>query len=400
MKKESIDMSSTPKLAQRLTNIQPFHVMRLLEKAQLLEAQGHSLIHMEVGEPDFPTPDPVLKAGQLALAQQKTFYTPAIGTIALREAIAKFYEHRHGLNIGPERIVVTPGASGALLLVCSLLVNPNETLMMTDPGYPCNRHFLRLLGADAQEIPVSAETDFQLTTNTVQDHWRDNTAGVLLASPANPTGTVLSKSQLAELSAAVKQRSGFLIVDEIYQGLTYDEEVPTVLSVNNDAFVINSFSKYFGMTGWRLGWMVVPESVVPELNKLAQNIFLAPSTLAQEAALSAFEPQTLDILEERRALFQARRDFLLPELKHLGFQIPYSPKGAFYLYANAESFTDDSLNFVERLLDQQHVAITPGIDFGHHQAATHVRFSYTTELAKLEQAVERLAEFLKTGVER
>ena len=388
-------MSSIPKLAQRLTKIQPFHVMRLLEKAQSLQAQGYPLIHMEVGEPDFPTPEPILKAGQLALAQQKTFYTPAIGTVVLREAIARFYEHRHGLSISPERIVVTPGASGALLLACSLLVNPNETLMMTDPGYPCNRHFLRLLGADAQEIPVSAATDFQLTAKNVQDNWSDQTAGVLLASPANPTGTVLSKKQLTELSTEIKQRSGFLIVDEIYQGLTYDGDVPTVLSVNNEAFVINSFSKYFGMTGWRLGWMVAPESVVPELNKLAQNIFLAPSTLAQEAALSAFSPQTLEILEERRAIFQTRRDFLLPELRNLGFQISYTPQGAFYLYANAGTFTDDGLNFVERLLDQQHVAITPGIDFGHHQADTYVRFSYTTELTKLEQAVERLTVFLR-----
>ena len=265
---------------------------------------------------------------------------------------------------------------------------------MTDPGYPCNRHFLRLVEGRGQLVPVTADSRFQLTPEHVAAHWQSNTIGVLVASPANPTGAVLSLEELAALSRAVRARNGHLLVDEIYHGLGYDADTPSVLEVDPDAFVINSFSKYFGMTGWRLGWLVAPEAAVSELEKLAQNLFISMSTMAQHAALACFEPATRDILDQRREVFRQRRDFLLPAVRDLGFTVPCEPQGAFYIYADASKFTGDSQAFCMQLLEDNGLALTPGLDFGHHRAAQHMRFSYTTGLDRLELAVERLSRVL------
>ena len=381
--------------AKRLNMIEPFHVMRLLEKAKNMEERGVDIIHMEVGEPDFPTPDSILKAGQAALTHQKTFYTPAVGLMELREAISQYYEDCYQIDVSPHRIIITPGASGALLLVCSLLVNTNQTLMMTDPGYPCNRHFLRLLGADAQLIPVDASQNFQISAQDVHLQWRQETAGVLLASPANPTGAVLTEEQLTEITRTVKQKKGFVIVDEIYHGLQYGEPSPPALSIDDSIIVINSFSKYFQMTGWRLGWLILPESLISEADKLSQNLFLSPSSIAQHAALAAFDAETLETLEERRSVFKVRRDYLFSGLNALGLNVQGNPAGAFYLYAESKSFSDDSLRFVESLLDEEGIAIAPGIDFGNFRAESHVRFSYTAPIETLEIALDRLSRFLK-----
>ena len=290
--------------------------------------------------------------------------------------------------------MVPPGASGALLLIAALLINPGDGMLMTDPGYPCNRHFMRLVEGRGQLVPVDAASRYQLTGELAAAHWRDNTIGAMVASPANPTGTALSREELAALSAAVRQRGGYLLVDEIYHGLGYDADTPSVLEVDPDAFVINSFSKYFGMTGWRLGWLVAPEAAVAEMEKMAQNLFISMSTMAQYAALAGFEPATRDILEERRDIFRQRRDFLLPAIQSLGFEVPCTPQGAFYIYADASRFTDDSQQFCLQLLEEHGVALTPGVDFGHHRANEHLRFSYTTSMDRLEVAVERLAGVL------
>ena len=380
--------------ADRLQDIKPFRVMEVLARARELEVQGRDIVHMEVGEPDFVTAAPIIDAGRKALAEGLTHYTQALGMPALREAIAGHYQHQYGLDVDPQRIIVTPGASGALLLVAALLVNPGEGMLMTDPGYPCNRHFLRLVEGEGQLVPVTAEERYQLSAKKAAEHWQHNTVGALVASPANPTGEILSLDDLSALYQVVSARAGHLVVDEIYHGLSYDEQAHSILEVTNEAFVINSFSKYFGMTGWRIGWMVAPQAAVSELEKLAQNLFISTSTVAQHAALAAFSEQSREIFEYRREVFCQRRDFLLPQLRQLGFAIPHTPAGAFYLYANASRFSSDSQAFCLEMLERHGIAITPGADFGNYRIDEHVRFAYTTSMQQLEQGIEGLSKAL------
>lgn len=376
--------------------IEPFHVMALLARANELQAAGHDVIHLEIGEPDFVTAAPIIAAGQAALANGHTRYTAARGLPQLREAISGFYQQRYGVQIDPKRIMITPGGSGALLLATSLLVDPGKHWLMADPGYPCNRHFLRLIEASAQLVPVGAEVRYQLTPELVAQHWQDNSVGALVASPANPTGTLLSREELRALSQAIHARGGHLVVDEIYHGLTYGIDASSVLEVDNEAFVLNSFSKYFGMTGWRLGWLVAPEDAVPELEKLAQNLYISAPSVSQYAALACFEPATIDIFEQRRHAFSQRRDFLLPALRQLGFNIAVEPEGAFYLYADISKFGGDAYTFCQHFLETEFVAFTPGLDFGHYKAQQYVRFAYTQDLPRLQQAVDRIARGLQS----
>ncbi|AOE87442.1 pyridoxal phosphate-dependent aminotransferase [Pseudomonas sp. TCU-HL1] len=376
--------------------IEPFHVMALLARANELQAAGHDVIHLEIGEPDFTTAEPIVQAGQAALAAGHTRYTAARGLPQLREAIAGFYASRYRLNIDPERILITPGGSGALLLASSLLVDPGKHWLLADPGYPCNRHFLRLVEGGAQLVPVGPETRYQLTPHLVERYWDADSVGALVASPANPTGTVLHADELAALSQTLKARGGHLVVDEIYHGLTYGMDASSVLEVDDDAFVLNSFSKYFGMTGWRLGWLVAPLNAVPELEKLAQNLYISAPSMAQHAALACFQPHTLAILEQRRDAFAHRRDYLLPALRELGFRIAVEPEGAFYLYADISNFGGDAYAFCRHFIETEYLAFTPGLDFGRHLAGQHVRFAYTQSLPRLEEAVQRLARGLKT----
>jgi aspartate/methionine/tyrosine aminotransferase len=380
----------------RSSAIEPFHVMALLARANELQAAGHDVIHLEIGEPDFTTAQPIVAAGQAALANGQTRYTAARGLPQLREAIAGFYAQRYRLDIDPERILITPGGSGALLLASSLLVDPGKHWLLADPGYPCNRHFLRLVEAAARLVPVGPRERYQLTPELVSQYWDGESVGALVASPANPTGMLLHRDELAALSHTLKARNGHLVVDEIYHGLTYGIEASSVLEVDDDAFVLNSFSKYFGMTGWRLGWLVAPQAAVADLEKLAQNLYISAPTMAQHAALACFEPQTLAIFEERRAEFARRRDYLLPALRELGFGIAVEPEGAFYLYADISAFGGDAFAFCRHFLETEHVAFTPGLDFGQYQAGHHVRFAYTQSLPRLEEAVARIARGLRS----
>jgi aspartate/methionine/tyrosine aminotransferase len=386
-------MSTRPRAA-RMKNIEPFHVMDLLAQARALEAQGRSMVHMEIGEPDFVTPEPVVDAGIAALQSGKTHYTPAVGLQALRERISRFYLDRYGVEVDAGRVIVTPGASGALQLVLSVIVNPGQQVLMSDPGYPCNRHFVRLVEGVPVTLPVDAGNDYHLTADQVADAWQAATVAVMLASPANPTGMLIPDKTLKSVIDVVAQRNGCVIVDEIYHGLVYDDAVQTALAFSDDVFVINSFSKYFGMTGWRIGWVIAPPEYVRDMDKLAQNIFLAASTPAQYAALACFEKETLAILEQRREVFKQRRDFLLPQLRRLGFDIPVTPQGAFYCYAGCQSFSKDSDRFARELMQEAGVVITPGLDFGSYQPQTHVRFAYTTAMEQLEEGVRRLEAFL------
>ena len=387
-------MSSSLPLSRRAAEIEPFRVMDLLARARTLEAQGRSIVHMEIGEPDFPTPDPVILAGVKALAERRTHYTPALGLGELREAIARDYQRREGVLVDPEQIAVTPGASGALQLVLATLLDPGDEVLTADPGYPCNRHFVRVLDGRPRGIPVDAETAWQITEAHLAAHWSSATRAVLVASPGNPTGTLISAAELQALSRYTAERGAALIVDEIYRGLVYEQAPPSAAGLADHVFVLNSFSKYFGMTGWRLGWVVAPASHVRALDKLAQNLFLAAPTPAQHAALAAFSAETLAILETRRETFRQRRDFLVRALRELGFGVPVVPQGAFYVYADCSRYTDDSERFCRELLETAGVAVTPGVDFGEHRARTHVRFAYTTDMARLEEGVTRLAQFL------
>jgi aspartate/methionine/tyrosine aminotransferase len=379
-------------LAARMAGIAPFHVMDILARAHALEAQGRDIVHMEIGEPDFPTAAPIVEAGIAALRAGETRYTPALGLPALRAAVAASYPP--DARPEPSRVAVTPGSSGALTLIFAALLNPGDEVLLADPGYPCNRNFVRLFEGRARLVPVDAVTSWQLSAEQIRRHWTAATRAVLVSSPSNPTGTLVADAEMAAIARTVRELGGVLIVDEIYHGLTYGAPARSVLHHSQDAFVVNSFSKYYGMTGWRVGWLVAPPAYVEAIDRLAQNMFLATSTPAQHAALAAFRPDVTAELERRRAEFQARRDYLLPALRALGFGIPLTPEGAFYLYADCSRFTDDSEKFCRELLETAGVAITPGLDFGTQAPQRHVRFSYATTRPRLEEGVRRLAAFL------
>ena len=385
---------SVSPLAHRMRGIEPFHVMELLAHARALEAQGRDIVHMEIGEPDFPTPRPVCEAGIRALEHGELFYTPALGIPELREAIAGFYQTRYGVALDASRVVITSGSSGALLLAIAALVNPGDQVLMADPGYPANRHFVRMMEGEAVGIPVGPATQYQLTQALIEQHWGARTVAALVATPSNPTGTLITQTEIAAMAAFAQGRGGALIVDEIYHGLVYEGITHTAVDAGENVFVINSFSKYFNMTGWRLGWMVVPQRYIRELDKLSQNIYLSAPTPAQLAALVAFQPETLAICEARHAEFRRRRDYLVPALRELGFDIPHTPPGAFYVYADCSRFTHDSHAFALDMLEKAGVAITPGIDFGAHRACEHVRFAYTRPVERLREGVRRIGEYL------
>lgn len=382
------------RLAKRAGQIESFRVMKLLARARELEAAGRDIVHMEVGEPDFDSPEPVTRAGQAALAAGRTHYTPATGLPELRTAIADFYAQRYGVSLDASRILVTPGASGALMLACAALLDPGDEVLMADPGYPCNRNFVRAFGGVPRHVEVGVDEAYQLSAELIRRHWSDQARAVILASPSNPTGTILPEAELRAVVDQVGSLGGTLISDEIYHGLTYGEGVQTALALSEDAFVLNSFSKYFGMTGWRLGWVVAPAWAVAALDRIAQNLYIAAPTVAQHAALAAFSDESLAILEHRRAEFQARRDFLMPALQELGLNIHVCPQGAFYLYADVSGFTDDAQGFCENLLENFGVAATPGRDFGHFRCQEHVRFAYTTSVERLKLGVDRIAQAL------
>ncbi len=379
--------------ARRLADIEPFHVVELLTRARQLESEGRDIIHMEVGEPDFPTPEPITKAAVAAIQGGKTLYTQALGLPELRTAISDFYRERYGVAVAASRIAITNGASGALNLAFAALANPGDEWLLADPGYPCNRHILRTYEGCPISMPVGPDSNFQPTPAMLHTHWNEKTAGLLVASPANPTGTLLTLAEIEALAAVCRVKQGHFLVDEIYHGLTYEIAAPTACAAGDDIWVINSFSKYFQMTGWRLGWMVIPEAYVRDVEKLAQNLVLCPSTPAQHAALAAFAPDTIAILEERRAEFRHRRDFLAPALEAIGFRVTARPEGAFYLYCDCSALADDSFALARDLLEKTGVAATPGLDFGSNAPEKHIRFAYTTGVPRLAEAVERLRRY-------
>ncbi len=372
--------------------------MELMKHAAVLEAAGESIIHMSIGEPDFTAPPAVLDALSQAMASGRAQYTTAVGQHSLRAAISKHYLDHFGAKVDAERIIITAGASGALLLTMASLIGAGDEILMPDPCYPCNRHFVAAFEGEARLIPVGAEQRYQLTEQLVEEHWTQRTRGVLVATPSNPTGTSVPRSELKKIVAACKRRGGVAIVDEIYQGLYYDGEPESVFQFageDDPVIVINSFSKYFSMTGWRLGWAVVPKQLVPVFERLSQNLFICASAPAQHAALACFLPETIEIYEQRREQFRLRRDYIVPALRGMGLDIPVMPDGAYYVYADISRFAADSGVFARHLLEYAKVSLVPGLDFSKADPKRWVRLSYATPMAKLEEAVRRIEGFLR-----
>jgi aspartate/methionine/tyrosine aminotransferase len=384
-------------MAARLAHIEPFYVMEIVKEASRLQASGQSVIHLSIGEPDFTAPPPVTRAASEALASGRLQYTQATGLPELREAIAADYERTFGVRVDPSRVVVTAGASAALLLSFGALLDVDAEVLMPDPTYPCNRHFVAAFNGTAKLVPCGPESRFQLDDSLISTNWGSNTRGVLLASPSNPTGTSIQPEVLARAIEEVRRHSGFAVIDEIYQRLCYDHAPTTALALGDDVFVLNSFSKYFNMTGWRLGWMVVPPGSIGDVEKLAQNLFVCPSALAQHAALQCFSSEALEIYEERRAEFGRRRNYLVAALRRIGIEVPVEPDGAFYIYADISRFSDDSWSFAFELLRRSGVCLVPGRDFGRAETRHYVRISYATDRARLEEAVGRIERFLARG---
>lgn len=387
-------------ISSRAQAIEPFYVMEVAKAAtRHAQAVAHSdrpMVYLNIGEPDFTAPPAVQAAAQAAISAGNTQYTQATGMLALRERISQWYTQRFGLNIEPERIVITAGASAALQLACLALVEPGDEILMPDPSYPCNRHFVTAAGGTTRMLPTSATQRFQLGADQVAQAWTPATRGIMLASPSNPTGTSIAPDELRRIHATVQAKGGVCLVDEIYLPLSYDDQFgQTALHTADDIISINSFSKYFNMTGWRLGWMVVPSALVPVMERLAQHLFICPSTVSQQAALACFEPESLALYETRRAEFKRRRDFFVPALAELGLHVPVMPDGAFYAWANCTELCQrlgisNSWDLAFAMLEQAHVAITPGRDFGQHQTEQFVRFSTANSLAQLETALDRI----------
>jgi len=395
-----------PALAGRNQNIEPFKTMEIVKEAKALEAAGRSIIHMSIGEPDFTAPEPVQFALRDAVAEGRSQYTSALGNEALREAIAAYYAQSEGLEVDPGCIIITAGASAALTLACLALVNPGDEVLLTDPSYPCNRHFVAAANGVAKAVPVDAESRFQLNASLIRDHWVAATRGALIATPANPTGTSITWTDLCECLEEVRKRNGFVIVDEIYQGLRYgapdagiDEGPKSARHAREDVVICNSFSKTFHMTGWRLGWLMVPQAWVAAFEKLQQNLFICPSALAQHAALACFSQESLAIIEARKQQFKRRRDIMLQGLRRLGFDAPITPDGAFYIWANIQRFGIDSSLFTRRMLYEAGVSIVPGAAFGSHAPQDWVRFSYATPIEVIETALARIENWLGASVE-
>ncbi len=388
------------RIAARAARIEPFYVMEVAKAAQQMArecAQGdRPMIFLNIGEPDFTAPPLVQEAAQRAIRDGATQYTPACGMDALRERISGWYAQRFGVQVPAGRIVVTAGASAALQLVCLALIESGDEILMPDPSYPCNRQFVSAAEGTAVLVPTTAQERFQLSAAKVREHWGDRTRGVLLASPSNPTGTSIHPDELARIHQFVSSKGGVTLLDEIYLGLSYDDTFGhTALGLGDQVISINSFSKYFNMTGWRLGWIVAPEALVPVLERLAQNLFICPSTIAQHAALACFEPDSIAEYERRRAQFKARRDWFIPELNEMGLTVPVMPDGAFYAWADCSQICaklgiKDSWDFAFEVMKRAHVAITPGRDFGTAQTHNFIRFSTANSMAQLQEAAQRL----------
>lgn len=387
----------TAPLAHRTQETATFHAMEIFKHTLARQQAGHDVISLGIGEPDFTAAPAVVAAMGHAAEAGLGKYGPAAGLPALRKAIADFYGTHFEAPVDPSRVIVTNGASGALQLACLALINPGQSVLMPDPTYPANSNFVMAAGGRTRLMTTEANHHFQPTTDDISGHWDDTTCGVLLASPSNPTGTSIDRDSLKDIADAVSKRDGFLMVDEIYLGLSYDKPRKSALNLSDDIIIINSFSKYFHMTGWRLGWLIVPPHLIEPIEKLASSLSICPPTLAQHGALACFEPTTLKLFEHRREAFKARRDYLVPALESIGLSVPAKPDGAFYVYADITRFSNNSTELANALLEKANVAVVPGVDFGQAHATNTVRLAYTLGLDRLKESVARIDRFLNAG---
>ena len=381
-------------VSNKALNIEPFHVVSLITRAMELEKQGKKIVNLVVGEPEFKTPKPIIDTAIKSLEQNKIRYSPSLGKVELRESIAKWYQDREKINLSYNKIAVTSGSSAALLLTMAVLLNPGNEVIISDPSYPCNRHFVAAMEGVATCVPVDSKTNYQLTLEKVKENWTEKTKAVLVSSPSNPTGGILDYEELEKIYSFVCSQGGYLIVDEIYRGISYDKEPVSATALGENVFVINSFSKYFCMTGWRLGWLVAPEKFIEKIEHLAQNLYISNSDIAQDAALSAFSPDVVSQLDSNLVHYKEQKDYLMNELLRIGFKIPVEPKGAFYIYADASNFTDDSYKFCWKILEDIGVAIAPGLDFGNYRSNIHVRFSFPKTINIMSEGIKRIDNYL------
>ena len=396
------------RISARAQRIEPFYVMEMAKTAGAIARQAagsdRPMVYMNVGEPDFTAPPLVQEAAERAIRAGRTQYTQSTGLPELRERISQWYRERFQVEVPARRIIITAGASAALHLACLALIEAGDEILMPDPSYPCNRQFVSVAEGRAVMIPATASERFQLSAGKVQEAWGAHTRGVMLASPSNPTGTSIHPDELARIHNVVAERGGITLIDEIYLGLSYDDTYGhSALRLDDNIISINSFSKYFNMTGWRLGWLVVPDALVEVIEQITQHLFICASSVSQHAALACFEPASLTEYERRRAEFKARRDWFVPQLQALGLTVPVTPDGAFYAWAdcsaacdklfagrseyNSEMQTPGSWEFAFELMKRAHLAITPGRDFGHADTARHVRRRYASTAFKRSTAV-------------
>jgi aspartate/methionine/tyrosine aminotransferase len=382
-----------PRLARRTERVTPFLAMDVLAAAAAKERRGDSVIHMEVGQPSAPAPLQAREAARAALEDGRIGYTEALGLSVLRERIARHYRDMYGVKVAPERVVVTTGSSAGFVLAFLSLFDPGQRVAIAAPGYPAYRNILEALDLEPVTIPLTKTDGWIMTAESIaRAHAAASLHGVLAMSPANPSGTMIGCEALRHLGETCRRLGLWFVSDEIYHGLTYGEPAATALAFDDHAVVINSFSKYYCMTGWRIGWIVVPQRIVRPIERLAQNLYISPPYLSQVAALAVFD--AAEELETVKAGYARNRAMLLEELPRLGLSEMHPADGAFYLYADVARFTNDSIGFCKRLLEEAGVAITPGVDFDAIEGAHHMRFSFAGSEADCREAVRRLANFL------
>ncbi len=373
----------------RISDIKPFLVMDIMERAHQLEAQGREVIHLEVGEPDFDTPEVIIRAAESALRAGHTHYTAALGIPELREAIADYYNHKYGVSVSPERVVVTNGTSPGLLMLFSVLVDAGDEIIISDPHYACYPAFILSACGKPVRVPTHAEKGFALEADAVREYITPKTRAVLINSPSNPTGASLSRRDMEALAELGKP----LISDEIYHGLSYEDEEHTALHFAEDCFVINGFSKYFAMTGWRVGYLIAPPEYVRPLEILQQNYFVSPNSFVQHAAIAALK-DGLPEAERMRGVYDERRKIMLARLEDIGLKMLHEPTGAFYAFADARAYGTDSLELAKEILEATGVAVAPGADFGPGGEG-FLRFSYCNSVENIEAGIERVGAFLR-----
>ncbi len=375
-------------ISKRIQEITPFIAMDVLEKAHSMERAGIHIIHLEIGEPDFDTPTCIKDAAIRALRTGHTHYTHSLGLLELREAICKHYHERYGVGIEPDQVVVTSGTSPAMFMLFSALLDPGDKVIISDPHYPCYPNFIRFAGGEPVTIPVYEDDGFQYRPEVIQEKIDDTIKGIFVNSPSNPTGNVLSHDRME----AIARLSPHIISDEIYHGLVYEGEEHSILEYTDRAFVLNGFSKVYAMTGWRLGYLIAPRPYIRAIQKVHQNFFISANAMVQWAGIAALEEAAEDV-EKMRTIYDERRRFMIRRLKELGFGITVEPTGAFYVLANAKQFSEDSYGLAFDILENAHVGVTPGIDFGAN-AEGYLRFSYANTLENIEEGMERIEKYL------